>query len=194
MSKRDIADGTSSLPIVVQGAFADSNAQAQVTKKGYPLYDEKKQYEYPLETTAELWQLPPGWRVARQEADGRLFYQEMATGRMSWVHPMANQEGDGLDRRKNLLDTPMNASRRPDSHQCCACVSLLTCLPMGVCALFHSHKVDQAWKMGNYGDAVDHSRQAHNYACWGSVIGIALFLIWWFRNHDFEFPDWDLGD
>lgn len=200
MFNRDIADGTSSVPIVVQGAVVDSNAQAQATEKGYPLYDEKKQFEYPLKTTAELWQLPPGWRVAQHASDGRLFYQEMATGRMSWVHPMADQsnisnndmmEGDGLDRRKNLLDTPTNASKRPDSHQCCACVSLVTCLPMGICAMFHSHKVDQAWKMGDYGDAVDHSRQAHNYACWGSVIGVVLFLIWWFHNYDFEFPDWD---
>lgn len=210
MQSHDILS-SSSPPVVVQGALVNTNSSAAqasaTTQQGYPPQDTKKQYDYddkthiyPLETAQELWALPPGWVVARTESDGRLYYHEVATGRTSWVHPMANQsnnemkmDGDGLDRRKNLLDTPMNASKRPDSHQCCACVSLVACLPMGICAMFHSFKVDQAWKVGNYGDAVNHSRQAHNYACWGSVIGIALLLIWLFRNYDFEFPDWDLG-
>jgi hypothetical protein len=174
---------------------------AQESTKKNP-YDYEKGVEYPLETTSELWQVPPGWIVAVHEADGRLYYREVATGRMSWVHPMAanpsnnnnygnEMDRDGLHRRTNLMDTPGNAAKRPDSHQCCACVSLMTCLPMGLCAMFHSYKVDQAWKVGNYGDAVNHSRQAYNYACWGTVIGIMVLLIWFFRNHDFEWPDFD---
>jgi len=198
-------------PVVVQGSLVNSRKSGapqptQTLASSYAPYETKKSQDYekspqyPLETAQELWALPPGWIVSVHESDGRLFYLEVATGRRSWVHPMANQsnnstimERDGLDRRKSLLDTPMNAARRPDNHQCCACFSLLACLPMGICAMFHSYKVDQAWKMGNYGDAVNHSRQAHNYACWGSVIGIVLLLFWFFRNHEFDFPDWSFG-
>lgn len=196
-------------PIVVQGSLVNNSGAS--TPGAYPSQETKKptdDYEnsvhYSLEVIKKQWPLPPGWIVAVNDYDGRLFYREVATGRTSLTHPMAapnsqsnynpmERGGDGLEKRTNLLDTPGNAGRRPDSHQCCACVSLVTCLPMGLCAMFHSYKVDQAWKVGNYGDAVNHSRQAYNYACWGTVIGIVVLAIWFFRTHDFEFPDFDFG-
>jgi hypothetical protein len=215
-------------PVVVQGSsvkndpkqWAQASSPATYTMHEKQQYDhEKQQYEYPLETSNELWSLPPGWIVERQESDGRLYYHDVATGRMSWVHPMAkepNDEGKEPEprslwgrlfgsssatahpvggptggRRTSLLDTPMNATRRPDSHQCCAFFSLIVCLPMGLCALIHSFKVDQAWKEGRYGDSLNHSRQSYNYACWGTVFGISLLFIWWFSEHEFQFPDWD---
>jgi hypothetical protein len=190
-----------------------------IVQEGQQYDREKQQHECTVETSNELWSMPPGWIVARQESDGRLYYHEVATRRTSWAHPMAkepNNKGNGPEqgpfrgqlfgssfspkgdatggRRTSLLDTPLNAARRPDSHQCCAVFSLLLCLPMGVCALIHSFKVDQAWKEGRYGDSVNHSRQSYNYACWGTVFGILLFLIWWFMfisEYEFKFPDWD---
>ena len=216
MSGSDVP--TSNLPsVVVHGSFVNGNAADAPAQAGaqpavptstfgyLPPQGGKdprayeKSLQYPLETANELWPLPPGWIVARHEADGRLYYHEVATGQTSWVNPMAPSDQsnsgimgrDGLEFRTNLLDTPMNAARRPDSHQCCAFVSLVLCLPMGIGAMIHSYKVDQSWKAGHYGDAVNHSRQAHNYACWGSVIGTVLLMIWWFRNHEFNFPDFD---
>jgi hypothetical protein len=75
-----------------------------------------------------------------------------------------------------LLDTPANAFRRPESHQCRSVVSLLLFPPLGLCAVMHSLLVDHCWKKGRYGDAVNHSRQAKAYAKFSNLVGILLWL------------------
>lgn len=88
-----------------------------------------------------------------------------------------------------MSDTPYNASKRPESHQCCAACSCLMAPPCGLCALYHSQQVAKKWDEGRYGDASDHSKQAYNYACCGIVCAILLFLIWFLRNEERR-PEW----
>jgi hypothetical protein len=94
--------------------------------------------------------------------------------------------------RTEFLDTPWNASRRPENHQCYSVTALILFFPFGVCALIHSFGVDRAWEAGRYGDAVNHSRQAQNYACFGTGLGFCFWVYWFFfrdgsRLFDFDF-------
>mmetsp|Transcript_27229 Transcript_27229/g.38313 ORF Transcript_27229/g.38313 Transcript_27229/m.38313 type:complete len:106 (+) Transcript_27229:182-499(+) len=82
--------------------------------------------------------------------------------------------------RQEWHDTPMNASRRPDSRQCLACMALVLCFPIGVCAMGHSLQVDRSWNQGRYGDAVNHSRQADKYANFAICVGIVFFVYFLF--------------
>ena len=179
----------------------------------------------PPPSTSETWALPPGWKLVHSPRDGRVYYWEMATGRTSWSHPHAPgvtilpnpnntmsttpkslqsqgrfppppPQDDRFNRRTALLDTPANATRRPDSHQCCAAASLVCCCPMGVCAMYHSFNVDKFWKQGRYGDAVNSSKQAYKYAWYGCVIGGIVFIVWLARRDQWEMPsfDFDWGD
>eukprot|EP00978_Attheya_sp_CCMP212_P005717 scaffold12829_cov65-Attheya_sp.AAC.2 len=144
-------------------------------------------------------ELPAGWTTQTSGADGRIYYHNAATGQTSWTHPhhtMGTTVGTAVGTRipgnqERMLDTPLNATRRPESHQCCACVSCMCMPPMGLCALFHSFQTDRAWSDGRYGDAVNHSRQAHNYANFGCFAGIALWIYWHFfvQGNGFNF-DW----
>ena len=71
-------------------------------------------------------------------------------------------------------ETPMTASKRPDSHQCCAVLSCLVFPPLEIFALVHSIMTYRSWNQGNYGNAVDHSRQAYIFAWWG----VAFFVVY----------------
>lgn len=96
-----------------------------------------------------------------------------------------------LKQRSPLLqDTPTNANYRPDSHQCCAVISFFAFPPLGCCAVFHSCMVDRAWSQGRYGDAVNHSRQSYNYAWFGVVVFIVLFVYYAVSGNDFEWENW----
>lgn len=102
-------------------------------------------------------------------------------------------EDSGMTRTE-YLDTPFNASRRPENHQCYAVTALILCFPLGVCACIHSFSVDRAWRQGRYGDAVNHSRQATSYACFGCFVG-ACFWIYWiiWGERRIEWPKWDFN-
>lgn len=107
------------------------------------------------------------------------------------------QPPESYDQRQiRLIDNPLHATRRPDSHQCCACFSLAMCPCLGACAMMHSYQVDRAWNDGRYGDAVNHSKQAYNYAQCAVVLGIVLVVVWLIRRRDgdWEWPDWNLFD
>lgn len=158
------------------------------------------------------WQtLPPGWSTATSALDGRIYYWDKSTGRTSWTHPMATpimmestrQEGRrggwaGFQpweilpsaTRTEYHDTPWNASRRPNNHQCSSMGALVLCPPLGVCAVYQSFAVDQAWADGRYGDAVNHSRQASQYSGYGNFLGF-LFWVWYFFSEELRrIPDW----
>jgi hypothetical protein len=96
--------------------------------------------------------------------------------------------------RSEYHDTPFSASRRPENHQCYAVTALILCFPLGVCAVLQSIMVDRAWEQGKYGDAVNHSRQASNYACFGTFVGVC-FWIYWLLFHEgnqlFKWPDFN---
>lgn len=166
-------------------------------------------------------QLPPGWKISYHPSDGRMYYLETDTGRQSWTHPWANSDApencggpvrggrfrerlskwvngsQGHDRDRSAYDDrfqddPRAATRRPDSHQCCAVFACLVMPPLGLCALFHSLKVGKSWKEGRYGDAMDHSRQSYNYAWFGVLIAIVVLLYFWLADvdWDFHFDEW----
>ena len=103
----------------------------------------------------------------------------------------STQDDWEYDRRMQLMDTPANARRRPDSHQCCAIASLMFCLPLGILSLYHSRNVDRHWRQGRYGDSVNSSKQAYNFAWFGCALGGIILLFWWARRSDWEMPRWD---
>lgn len=87
-------------------------------------------------------------------------------------------------------DTPRNATRRPDNHQCYAMAALVLCFPIGLCALYQSYMVDKSWSQGYYGDAVNHSRQASQYACSGCAIGVCLWIYIFLFDELLRMRDW----
>ena len=104
--------------------------------------------------------------------------------------PNGNANSPLKQRSPLLQDTPTNANLRPDSHQCCAVISFFAFPPLGCCAVFHSCMVDRAWSQGRYGDAVNHSRQSYNYAWFGVVVFIVLFVYYAVSGKDFEWENW----
>lgn len=79
---------------------------------------------------------------------------------------------------------------RPDSHQCAALCSLCLCPPIGAIAMYHSWSVDRCWQKGQYGEAVQHARQAPQFACLGNVLGILFWVYWVFvRDGGVDWPD-----
>ena len=94
--------------------------------------------------------------------------------------------------RKEYHDTPLNATRRPDSQQCQAVTALVLCFPFGALAMYHSLSVDHSWELGKYGDAANHAKQASQYACFGNFVG-ACFWIWYLLIREgppFDFRFW----
>ena len=88
--------------------------------------------------------------------------------------------------------------KRPNSYECQACLSCILCpIPMGMCAMYHSIMVRQSWNHYDYGNALDHSRQAYQYACWGIAIFLGLFFYWYFWLREgavglrWKWPDWN---
>lgn len=125
---------------------------------------------HPNRTRASRWRSPQYWRT--------------------W----GNGPTDGMSRTE-WWDTPLNASRRPENHQCYAVTALLLFFPVGFCACYHSWQVDRSWRYGRYGDAVNHSRQASNYACLGTFLGILAWAIWFlFRKIHFDWHNFNFGN
>lgn len=94
-------------------------------------------------------------------------------------------------------ENPYIASRRPDNHQCSALAALLLCPPLGVFAMYHSIRVDQCWKTGQYSDSVIHARQAPQFGSWGIMLGGIFWICWFFFRRgrgEWEWPEWNIGD
>lgn len=135
------------------------------------------------------WALPPGWKIAHRDTDGRMYYWDMTTGQTLWSHPLAvgterpPNFNPSLEHTRRFMETPENASKRPDSHNCCAVFSCIVFPPLGLFALIHSIMTYRSWSQGRYGDSHDHSRQAYNFAWWAIAIFIA-FMIYRFVLRD----------
>jgi hypothetical protein len=94
--------------------------------------------------------------------------------------------------RSEYHDTPWNSSRRAENHQCYAVTALVLCFPIGAFAMYHSIQVDRSWEQSKFGDAVNHSRQASNFACFGTFIGICFWIYWFlFADGKFDWPDFN---
>ena len=165
--------------------------------------------------------LPPGWTTEADPTDGRLFYWHAASGASSWTHPHASQFTSSSHESSSSFqyttaptrqpvvpkspppsavtgeENPYMASRRPDNHQCGAVAALFLCPPLGLLALYHSIRVDQCWKSGQYSDAVIHARQSPQFSSWGIMLGAVFWICWFFFRQgrgEWEWPDWKLGD
>jgi len=144
---------------------------------------------YHMTQTGSLnWQLPSGWKVAYRETDGRMYYFELASGRTSWNHPLAPEMPKTANGATIIPESPATASRRPDSHQCCALFSCIVFPPLGIFALVHSVLTYRSWSKGKYGDAFDHSRQAYNFAWWGVAIFLGFVAYYFFFG---DGPGWE---
>ena len=151
------------------------------------------------QTGSKQWDLPPGWKVAYRESDGRMYYWELSSGKTSWAHPYASMNGSSdrnpsflplnfgglvssadradIDARSKIMESPATASKRPDSHQCCALFSCILFPPLGIFALVHSCLTYRTWSQGRYGDAHDHSKQAYDFATWGIIVFVLIVVI-----------------
>jgi len=143
--------------------------------------------------------LPPGWAIAQQVSDGKVYYWEMESGRTSWTHPLEqnNTIGDDNNSKKSLGSTYdkknpppepavtllaknlLSKNRQPPSHLCCAVFSLLVMPPIGLCAVWHAKMAERTWMEGRYEKSIHHSRQSHNYAWFGVVLAIVVFVCIW---------------
>jgi len=132
------------------------------------------------------WTLPPGWKVAYRETDGRMYYFELVTGKTSWNHPLSPLSPTHTNTPRQ--ESVAMASKRPDSHQCCAVFSCIAFPPLGIFALVHSILTYRAWSKGKYGDAFDHSRQAYSFAWWA----IAIFLAFVAYRVFIDGPGWEI--
>ena len=149
------------------------------------------------QTGSNPWKLPPGWKVAHRESDGCMYYWNMTTSQTSWSHPLAPPPPGGFGTNSGAgagagaggagaggagsryLETPENASKRPDSHNCFAVVACILCAPLGIFALIHSFLTYRSWAAGRYGDSYDHSRQAHTFAWWAIAVFIGWFIYYY---------------
>jgi hypothetical protein len=195
--------------------WSESNSSSLVVAGSAVPVNESDRLPPPPPTTnlPNQWgKLPPGWASAYSQGDGRIYYWEKSTGRTSWTHPMmpadpaisqnvafvptmtttAAPRGlwDGTSNRSHLYDTPLNATRRPTNHQCYAVAALILCFPIGLCAVYQSCMVDRCWSHGNYGNAVNHSRQASKYACFGTALGASFWIWFLFFDELVRMADW----
>lgn len=92
------------------------------------------------------------------------------------LNPLSAPDQADMDRKMRNLETPTNASKRPDSHNCFALVSCIVFPPLGIFALIHSLLTYRSWDSGRFGDAHDHSKQAYTFAWWAIAIFIALLV------------------
>lgn len=172
-------------------SFPDIDSNSDKRWSSQPPPDE---FEPPPKTTSNTyhqsqtgnnnWTLPPGWKVAHRETDGRMFYFELSTGKASWNHPsvpyqMPSQQSLGT---QSLPESPMTASKRPDSHQCSAVFACIVFPPLGIFALIHSILTYVCWNKNQYGNAYDHSRQASNFASWSILIFVAFGIYHFFKD------------
>ncbi|AZA12840.1 CD225/dispanin family protein [Corynebacterium choanae] len=52
--------------------------------------------------------------------------------------------------------------------------TLFCCLPLGIVSIVYSTRVDSAWNVGNYQEAMDNSQKAKQFAIY-SAIGVLVF-------------------
>jgi len=135
--------------------------------------------------------LPPSLNLSSRKSKS-----EKRKNKRKYLQDHQDNESHNDDNPINYHNTGLSWWKRPDSHQCYACVSLILCpIPMGCCAMYHSKMVNQRWGEGRHGDALDHSRQANNYACWGTVFAAGFWIYWYFYIREgaegWHWPDWD---
>jgi len=163
-------------------------------KIGYRDFD-GRMYYWNMSTGQSSWSHPlapaPGDESGGRGSGNRLRPQSATP--LFPLNPLSAPDQADIDRRMRNLETPTNASKRPDSHNCCALVSCIVFPPLGIFALIHSLLTYRSWDSGRYGDAHDHSRQAYTFAWWSIAIFIA-FLIYHFFIRDGGLWDFNFFD
>jgi len=169
--------------------------------------------------------LPEGWTTACDVRDGRMYYWNMTTGQTCWSHPnFLAQEQDTTNytdssrgsfwqpstwfpnRRQTDIEAPPpqpkqhfeeTTRRPPDNHECYCVTALLLFAPIGLLACYHSFQVHRKWRQGRYGEAYGHARQAPQYACAATAVGVVFWIfVLVIREEskvvDWRWPDWNL--
>ena len=144
-------------------------------------------------------ELTPGWKQAKRESDGRVYYYHEETGQTTWENPAkaaaaattAQHRSDGL--LSNVGAAASNTllgdlQKQPKNHRCLAWTALFCCLPLGLCALWNSMKVNRSWNNGHYGSAENSSRRTSQLSSWAVVCGGAI-LVWLLYRNDWQLPD-----
>lgn len=54
--------------------------------------------------------------------------------------------------------------------------TLMCCLPFGIVSIVKASQVDSLYAQGRYSDAYSASRSAKNWAMWGAIIAVAIYV------------------
>jgi hypothetical protein len=74
----------------------------------------------------------------------------------------------------------LSGSVRPRTHVTFAIVATILFFPLGLFAIVHSMKVNQAWDSGRYSKAVIHSRRVLLFSRLAITIGGIIWMYWFF--------------
>lgn len=86
----------------------------------------------------------------------------------------------------NTLEIPQPGEvdyqpNKPSTYMTIAVLcTLFCCIPLGVCAIYYSSKVDKAYYEGDYFTAEQYSEKAKTWAFWGMGLGVISYLIYFF--------------
>ena len=121
-------------------------------------------------------------RTAHSDYENAQYYNSEQS--QSTFNPQ--DESNGIRTR----GTRRGGTRQPSSHQAFAVLSATLFLPLGLCALVHSFRVQKAWREERYSDARHHSEQAYCYAWLGCLCFCFIFLYLWLSDGGVDW-DWD---
>ena len=65
-------------------------------------------------------------------------------------------------------------------------VTLFCCLPFGIVGIVKASQVESAFRTGNYGQAMQNSKDAANWTKWGFIVGLVCYLLYFILG--FSFP------
>lgn len=70
---------------------------------------------------------------------------------------------------------------KPDNHMVWAILcTLFCCLPLGIVSIINAAKVDGLYRAGDYQGAQNAADNAKQYAQYGLIFGIVVFVIYFF--------------
>ncbi len=55
--------------------------------------------------------------------------------------------------------------------------TIFCCLPFGIASIIYASRVDGYWNAGNYDAALNFSQKAKNFAIWGIVLSIFVYIL-----------------
>ncbi|QEC67998.1 TIR domain-containing protein [Panacibacter ginsenosidivorans] len=79
----------------------------------------------------------------------------------------------------NQGGTAYHTTPKPDNNLLWGIlVTILCCLPLGIVSIIHATKVDGLYNTGQYEQAVDEAKKAKQWAMYGAIAGIVVYVIY----------------